>query len=133
MPTTVRLEMTGANAIIARKGLDAAGEAQEYLTTECAKRMEGYMPKVTGSLIAEMQIGIDAKAGKITVNAPQARYLYYGKVMVGRPPKVPTDKDLKYTTGGNAKAGPLWDKRMWEDHGSTILDGLAERIGGRKG
>lgn len=130
MPTVVKLAMPGLNQVLGKRNLEPGGKAQQFLTTECAKHMVSYMPKLTGTLIATMEMGIHAEEGIIAVNAPQARYLYYGKVMVGRAPKKAIDKDLNYTTQHNALAGPYWDKRMWEDKSPEILEGVRRITGG---
>lgn len=131
MPTVVKLEMPGLAEVLGKRNMEPGGRAQQFLTTECAKQMVPYMPKLTGTLIAVAETGVQAAEGRIVVNAPQARYLYFGKIMVGRAPKKVTDKDLNYTTQHNALAGPFWDKRMWEDKGSQILKGICKLTGGR--
>lgn len=131
MPTVVKLVMPGRNQVLGKHNLEPGGKAQQFLTMECAKHMASYMPKLTNTLIATAEAGVRAEEGLIVVNAPQARYLYFGKVMVGRAPKKAIDKDLNYSTQHNALAGPLWDVRMWEDKGSEILEGMRKITGGR--
>lgn len=131
MPTTVKLKMTGVEDILKNHNLEPGGAAQKFVTSECSKHLEPYMPFLTHTLIASKTIGEGNESSLIIVNSPQARYLYYGKVMIGRAPKKAIDKDLVYTTAHNAKAGPFWDKRMWEEKGKEILGGLASLLGGK--
>ena len=79
-------------------------------------RMKKYMP-ARDKQEPEKQLvigGASHKNGLVTIKGPQMQYLYYGKVMVGKPKKA-IDKDLRYTTTINRQAGPFWDRRL-EQH-----------------
>ena len=65
---------------------------------------------------------------EITVNGPYARYQYYGKVMVGKPPKQVTDTDLTYDKTKHPSAGPFWDRRLMAAEKDAILRDVGARI-----
>lgn len=76
-------------------------------------RMKKYMP-ARDKQEPEKQLVIGGnthKNGIVTINGPQMRYLYEGKVMAGKPKRA-IDVDLKYTTFINRQAGPFWDRRL---------------------
>lgn len=108
--TKVVAKMLTPDQIIKLKGLDSGGDVQKFHTNNVARRMMKYMPYRSGTLMKIMMLG--AGYNKIKVDAPYAKYQYYGKVMVGKPPKVATDRDLQYDKTKNPLAGPFWDRRL---------------------
>lgn len=79
-------------------------------------RMKKYMP-ARDKQEPEKQLvigGASHKNGLVTIKGPQMQYLYYGKVMAGKPKKA-TQKDLNYTTTINRQAGPFWDRRLLQN------------------
>lgn len=98
--------------------------------------MDKYTPRISGALIKAATLGTKIGTGVIRQNAPQARYLYYSKLMVSSitgssyaskgEKKILTDKDLLYSQHANPKAGPFWFKRMKADHRYQILNGAQE-------
>ena len=79
-------------------------------------RMKKYMP-ARDKQEPEKQLvigGASHKNGVVTVKGPQMQYLYYGKVMAGKPKKA-TQKNLNYTTTINRLAGPFWDRRLLQN------------------
>ena len=109
------------------------------------------MPMQTGALIKLMQVQTVLTTGQIVVQAPQAKYLYYGKVMVNAktgkgPGYIPnigyryrkgtklcaTTRALKYTTTKHPLAGPFWDRRMWAAEGEAAKAELEAYINGGK-
>lgn len=79
-------------------------------------RMKKYMP-ARDKQEPEKQLvigGASHKNGVVTIKGPQMQYLYYGKVMAGKPKKA-TQKDLNYTTTINRQAGPFWDRRLLQN------------------
>lgn len=79
-------------------------------------RMKKYMP-ARDKQEPEKQLvigGASHKNGVVTVKGPQMQYLYYGKVMAGKPKKA-TQKDLNYATTINRMAGPFWDRRLLQN------------------
>lgn len=121
--------------ILAARGLEPNGAAQTFMTNECAKQMDAYIPMQQGILKNTRIIGEDS----ITYNAPYARFHYFGKVMIGVNSRSPwarrgerkevTDRDLKHH--GAPKRGPFWDKRMWAEKGDAITRGVVAIVGGK--
>lgn len=131
MNTRVTVKMKPVNAIVTRLGVGKRGDVQRFVTHEVNRRIGRYMPHLTGALETKLKrVTGDAE---ITVFGPYARYQYYGKVMVGRPPKTLTHRDLRYTKTFNPLAGPLWDKRMMADEGGQIAADIQKYIDRRAG
>lgn len=143
---TVKLEQKNIEQLLRDKGLTVNGDIQQFHTENVKKRMTKYMPFLTGALIKQTIVQTDISSSKIVTQAPQARYLFYGKVMVdpkyncggflgsdgwfSRPgvPKVLTDRNLEYTKTKNPLAGPRWDKRMTDAEGDALRADLQEYI-----
>lgn len=126
--------------IMREHGLNEGGRLQVAATVSVMRHMARYMPFLTGESIHLMQIQTIPKTGKIVLREPQARYLYYGKVMVnektGRGPAhidgigyryrkgtklKASERNITYTTTKNANAGAYWDRRMWAAEGAKIV------------
>ena len=92
----------------------AGKKAQDFwINSIVIPRMKKYMP-ARDKHEPEKQLtiaGSTHKDGIVTIKGPQMRYLYEGKVMVGKPRRA-IDVDLKYTTTINRQAGPFWDRRL---------------------
>lgn len=92
----------------------AGKKAQDYwIKNIVVPRMKKYMP-ARDKQEPEKQLTIGANShrnGIVTVKGPQMRYLFYGKVMAGKPRR-PTKKNLVYTKTINSLAGPYWDRRL---------------------
>lgn len=122
------------STMLKKRGLEPNGRVQKLFTATCAKEMDPYVPMQQGILKNTRIIGTDS----VTYNSPYAKFQYYGKVMVGVKSrsayakkgerKVVTDKELQYN--GAPKRGKLWDKRMWKDKKSKILNDIAKSAGG---
>lgn len=131
--------------------LRPGGAAQCYHTENVMRRMDKYMPKQTGAFIKSMHDQTVVSTGKIVVQAPQARYLYYGKVMVNEktgkgPGYIPnkgyryrkgtklraTTRPLTYTKTFNPLAGSYWDRRLWAAEGKVLTAELEAYINGRE-
>lgn len=119
MSTKVKLEMKPIATILARLGIDKNGRVQRFLTETVNRRITRYMPFRTGVLATKLKFV--SSPTEITVNGPYARYQYYGKVMVGRPPKQVTDIDLNYDKTKHPQAGPFWDRRLMAAEKDVIL------------
>lgn len=122
----MKIEMKPTSLILANHGLDKNGDVQRYHTNNVMRRMAEYMPYLTGASIKLMINQTSLDTGQIVLQEPQARYLYYGKVMVGKAPKTVTDRDLNYTKTKNQLAGSFWDRRMWAAEGDVIQRELQE-------
>ena len=117
-------------------GLNDMGRVQKYIDSECIRLMSPYVPFVSGSLEKTLTMGTKLGSGLIKQIAPQARYLYYGKLMVSSvtgsawarhgEKKVLTDKDLEYSKAAHPLAGPFWFDRMAADKKDDILKGAQQ-------
>lgn len=125
MPMRVTLDISDVSKMITSRGLQPSGKVQQALTGEIYKQAEPYTPMRSKTLIRTAEVGKD----HITYIQPYSRYLYYGKVMVGRAPKKVTSKDLKFSGG---KRGAFWIKRMWEEKKEEIQKTVAKEAGGKE-
>lgn len=130
MNVWVKLDIPGADELIRRKGLNPSGRVQTYHTANVLRRIQKYMPYRTGTLIKLTAAQTDISKPEIVTIAPQAAYLYYGKVMVGKVPKTVTDKDLVYTKDKNPLAGPFWDRALVTNEGPAIVQDLQDYLDG---
>lgn len=119
MSTMIKVKMKPVATILARLGIDKNGRVQRFLTETVNRRITRYMPFRTGVLATKLKFV--SSPTEITVNGPYARYQYYGKVMVGRPPKQVTDIDLNYDKTKHPQAGPFWDRRLMAAEKDVIL------------
>ena len=125
-----------AHAVLKHKGLDAGGKVQQFFVQECDRYMSAYLPARSGLQMKNRFLVPDG----IVYGGPYAKFLYYGKVMVGiesgspwakkDEPKRVTNQDLLYDKTKNPQAGAFWDKRMWVEHRDDILQSMAKVIGG---
>lgn len=96
-------------------------EAQDYIDSECLKRMTLYVPvglpyyKNSGKLRDSGRI---AEPGKITYTAPFAKNDYY-------------NRNVNHRHGGNPNATALWFETMKSNHKEAILRGVAAIVGGK--
>ncbi|MDD4390591.1 MAG: minor capsid protein [Eubacteriales bacterium] len=125
MKMTVESNLDGVAAMLKKRGLEVGGRVQRLFTNEVARYADPYIPMQQGALKNMPIIEDDG----IIYNTPYARYQYYGKVMVGKAPKKLTERSLTYH--GAPKRGAFWDKRMWADKKSIIMDMVAKEAGGR--
>lgn len=104
--------------------------AQKFVDSEVLRLSDPYIPIQSGVLKKSGILGTTIGSGEVVWNAPYAKYLYYGKVMVGRAPKVLTARNLTYR--GAPMRGAFWFERMKKDKGKQILDKAALIAGGGK-
>lgn len=102
--------------------------AQKYIDSEVLRLSDPYLPKREGVLRSLGILGTVPGSGEVVWNGPYARYLYYGKVMVGRAPKIVTNKDLQFS--GAPMRGAFWFERMKADRQNEILDGARKIMRG---
>lgn len=103
-------------------------KSQMFVDSEVLRLSSPYLPFQSGMLEKSGILGTVIGSGEVVWNAPYARYLYYGKVMVGRAPKKVINKDLQFH--GAPKRGAFWFERMKSDHKKQILNGAAKLAGG---
>lgn len=124
----IHIQLPSAAAVKRQMGIDPTGAAQRFLMAAVKRRIARYMPYRTGATIKLMQAQTSINEPYIVVDAPYAKYLYYGKAMNGPPPKTVTDRDLVYTKTKNPQAGPFWDRRMMAAEGIDIVQELQNFI-----
>lgn len=93
-------------------------DAIRILKSEIAKDTEPYIPMRDGNLRRAVTASLRTNVPKLIWATPYARFIYYGKLMVGRitkrawakkgETKVATSKDLTYSLPGT---GPNWFNR----------------------
>ena len=110
--------MLPVSRIVTRLGVNKSGDVQRFVTQTVSRRMTKYMPFRSGALSTKLKIV--SGPTEITVLGPYARYQYYGRAMVGPPPKQVTDKPLNYRTHKHPLAGPFWDKHLMAAEGRQI-------------
>lgn len=127
----ITVNMHQVQRILKDHGLDPGGDVQRFHTANVLHRIVNYMPYRFGGTIKLTVAQTDVSKPFIITDAPYARYLYYGKVMVGKPPKQVTDRDLKYTPTKNPQAGPFWDRRLKAAEGAAMQADLQRYVNRR--
>lgn len=74
-----------------------------------------YCPEDQHDLVNSSLTNSEPEKGILRWATIYARYQYYGVVMEGRPPKVATDRPLKYTKAGAHK---MWAHHARAQHGN---------------
>lgn len=131
----VTVKMKPVQQILKAKGMTPDGDVQRFHTENVLHRIVKYLPYRTGATIGITQAQTNVNEPFIITDVPYAKYLYYGKVMVGRAPKVPIDKDLEYTPTKNPHAGPFWDRALVASEGNALqadLQAYVNRKAGRR-
>ncbi len=106
---------------------EAFTETQKFIDNKVLRLSNPYMPMQSGMLQKLGILGTVIGSGEVVYNGPYARYLYYGKAMVGRAPKHLTDKDLIFQgQSGSPPRGAFWFERMKADKKDQILRGAAK-------
>lgn len=129
MKFTVDVKAKGVQEILKRHGLTEDGDVQRFHTMNVNRRIGKYMPHLTGTL--ETKLKMVTSNTEITVLGPYAKYQYHGKVMVGPPPKILTDRDLQYTKDFNPLAGPYWDRALVAAEGKAIAQDVQAYVNRR--
>jgi hypothetical protein len=125
-----------AKTILKSRGLDEGGRVQKVVDMEIIKFMAKYTPFESGLLEHSALLNTQIGSGLIRQVAPQARYDYYGILMVSsvtgsawaskREKKVLTDKDLEFSKANHPLAGPFWFERSKADNSDKILKAAQE-------
>lgn len=129
----ISVNMRPVNQILQAKGLTAGGDVQWFHTANVLRRIVKYMPYREGMLIKQTVASSPISKPYIVVPGPAARYLYYGKVMVGKAPKAVTNKNLIYTNSKNPLAGPFWDRRLKAAEGRVLQTELQRYVNRKAG
>lgn len=112
MNITGKITVKPPSQIVKELGTGRGGAVQMFHTQNVIRRIQKFMPYRSGALIKLMIAQSPVSEPFVNIDAPPARYLYYGKAMEGKPPKRVTDRDLHYTITKNPQAGPFWDRRL---------------------
>jgi hypothetical protein len=156
MKIVAKLKIDSLDEILEKRGMQNGGEVQQFIDMECIKKMKPYTPNLNGKLIDSATRHTIIGSGKIVqggLDSPQARYLYYGMLMVdpitgkgcfynpktgerwSRPnvKKImdPQGRTLNYNQTHSPQAGPHWFERMAFDHKDEIGEGAAKIAGGK--
>lgn len=137
--TVAYLEMNDEQQIIRDKGLHETGDVQQFHTANALRRIIKYMPYLEGYLTKMTIVQTVISRPEIVTDAPEAQYLFRGKVMVGvrsnlpgfKTPegwrsrrgevkKVATNRNLTYTKTKHKDAGPRWDIVVSEREGKAM-------------
>lgn len=129
----ITVNMRPIKQILKAKGLDASGDVQRFHTANVLQRIVRYMPYRSGATIKQTRVQTDVSKPYIITDVPYGKYLYYGKVMVGKPPKKVTGKDLKYTKTKNPRAGPYWNRSLVAAEGDAMQADLQRHVNRKKG
>ena len=147
----ITVDMKPVQKIMDGLGVTARGDVQKFHTANVRRRIQKYMPYRSGATIKLMIIQSPADEPFIHVDAPHARMLYYGKVMVDPKThaagfltkngwrsrkgvkKVVSDRDIEYDTAKNPQAGPNWDRRLIAAEGAAMRQDLQEYVNRRAG
>lgn len=124
----ITLNMNPINRILRDKGLTASGDVQRFHTANVLRRIVRYMPYRTGATIKLTVAQTNINKPEVVTDVPYGKYLYYGKVMVGQPPKKATGRDLVYTTDKNPNAGPFWDRALAAAEGAAMVADIRRYI-----
>lgn len=133
MKNHVKLKLKPISQIEKRLGIDPGGDVQRFHTQNVLRRIVKFMPYRTGATIKITIAQTDINEPFIVTDVPYGKYLYYGKVMVGRAPKKVTNRDLVYTKTKNPRAGPFWDRALVAAEGRVIQRELQAYINKRGG
>lgn len=136
--TVAYLKMHSIEQIIKDKGLDPGGDVQMFHTQNVLRRILKYMPAKTGMTQKVTIAQTDIRKPQIITNTPYAKFLFYGKLMLGDKTDSPvaqkgetkhvTDVPLQYNTSMNAKAGPRWDEALQAAESAALAADLQRYI-----
>lgn len=147
--TVAYLERNSINQIIRDKGLDKAGDVQQFHTANVLRRIKRYMPFLTGMTYKVTVAQTDISRPEIVTDTPYAQYQFLGKVMIDPKinaagfmtpegwrsrkysVKILTDRDLQYTKTKNPAAGPRWDRALSAAEGRLMAADLQRYINRR--
>lgn len=147
----IKVDMAPVQKVMDGLGVTARGDVQKFHTANVRRRIQKYMPYRTGATIKLMIVQSPADEPFIHVDAPYARMLYYGKVMVDPDTgaagfltkngwrsrkgvkKVESSRKIEYDQTKNPKAGPYWDRRLVAAEGAAMQQDLQAYVDRRAG
>lgn len=108
MAQKIRLQMDPTQRILAKRGLQKGGPVQRFFTHEMRRKMDPYVPFLTGAL-------------KNTAMEHEKSVEYVQ----------PYAKKQYNENKGKGLRGREWDRRCWADNGDSILESVAKMAGGK--
>lgn len=147
----IKVDMAPVSAVMQQLGVTARGDVQRFHTANVRRRIQKYMPYRSGATIKLMIVQSPSDEPFIHVDAPYARMLYYGKVMVDPKTraagfltengwrsrkgvkKVRSSRDIEYDKTKNPQAGPLWDRKLIAAEGAAMQADLQRYVDRRAG
>ena len=147
----VDVKLNPAEQIVREKGLDPGGDVQMFHTQNVLRRIQKYMPNLTGLMIKLTIAQTDIRKSEIVTETPGAKYLFYGKVMIDPKlgvagfmtpegwrsrkfcKKALTNRDLNYSRHKNPKAGPRWDVAVSTNEGAAMAADMQRFVNRRSG
>ncbi|MDE6902020.1 MAG: hypothetical protein K2P22_04690 [Lachnospiraceae bacterium] len=147
----IKVNMVPVQKILDGLGVTARGDVQRFHTANVRRRIQKYMPYRSGAAIKLMIVQSPVDDPFIHVDAPFARMLYHGKVMVDpktkaagfltengwrsrkNVKKVVSSRDIAYDKTKNPQAGPLWDRRLVAAEGAAMQQDLQNYVDRRAG
>lgn len=105
--------------------------AQKWLDMTVMQDTEEFLPFRQGMLRNISKAHTIYGSGEIIYGGegvPYARYLYYGKVMVGKPPKHPIDKTLNYDKTAHPLAQAKWFEASKKENLPRWINGVKKII-----
>ncbi len=147
----IKVNMVPVQKILDGLGVTARGDVQRFHTANVRRRIQQYMPYRSGAAIKLMIVQSPVDNPFIHVDAPFARMLYHGKVMVDpktkaagfltengwrsrkNVKKVVSSRDIAYDKTKNPQAGPLWDRRLVAAEGAAMQQDLQNYVDRRAG
>lgn len=148
---SIKVDMKPVSAVMDRLGVTVRGDVQKFHTANVRRRIQKYMPYRSGATIKMMIVQSPAEEPFIHVDAPYARMLYYGKVMVDPKThaagfltgngwrsrkgvkKVVSSRNIEYDKTKNPQAGSLWDRRLIAAEGDAMRADLQAYVNRRAG
>ena len=147
----IKVNMAPVRSVMEGLGVTAKGDVQRFHTANVRRRIQKYMPYRSGATIKLMIVQSPVDDPFIHVDAPFARMLYHGKVMVDpktkaagfltengwrsrkNVKKVVSSRDIAYDKTKNPQAGPLWDRRLVAAEGAAMQQDLQNYVDRRAG
>ena len=110
MGVKVKIQMNPTQSILLKRGLNKNGKAQRFFTHEMRRIMDSRVPFLNGPL---KNTAIENE-NSVDYIQPYAEKQYY-------------------ENKGNGQRGPMWDKRAWAEEGDSVVESVADFVGGKPG